>query len=273
MAEQKFYAVKVGRKPGVYKTWTECKEQVDGFNGAVYKKFTDEKEAIKFASVEKKKKWYGVRTGKVPGVYETWQECKDCVDGVPNAVYKSFPSEEEAWMFVDGIEEKPEEYFAHEGVTAYVDGSFDVETNTYAYGVAILNGDKEIHMSGKDNDPEMAKMRNVAGEILGSMAAMQYALDNGLSEITIVHDYIGISAWCGNGDVAWKANKEGTIAYKEFYKEVSKSVKIKFQKVKGHSNNFYNDVVDALAKMELDIEVKGAIKEHIEAVARKADKN
>lgn len=35
----KYYAVKRGRKPGVYETWKECEEQVKGFNNAIYKSF------------------------------------------------------------------------------------------------------------------------------------------------------------------------------------------------------------------------------------------
>ena len=35
----KYYAVKNGRKPGIYKTWDECKAMVDKFPGAVYKSF------------------------------------------------------------------------------------------------------------------------------------------------------------------------------------------------------------------------------------------
>jgi len=35
----KFYAVHRGVKPGIYATWDECKKQVDGFNGPIYKKF------------------------------------------------------------------------------------------------------------------------------------------------------------------------------------------------------------------------------------------
>ena len=30
----KFYAVKNGRVPGVYRTWDDAKKQVDGFSGA-----------------------------------------------------------------------------------------------------------------------------------------------------------------------------------------------------------------------------------------------
>jgi len=34
---KKFYAVRVGREPGVYDTWDECKEQTNGFKGAKFK--------------------------------------------------------------------------------------------------------------------------------------------------------------------------------------------------------------------------------------------
>ena len=35
----KLYAVHKGRKPGIYTTWEECKKQIDGFSGPIYKKF------------------------------------------------------------------------------------------------------------------------------------------------------------------------------------------------------------------------------------------
>ena len=93
-------------------------------------------------------------------------------------------------------------------------------------------------------------MRNVAGEIKGSEAAMQYALDHKISSIIIYHDYQGIASWC-NGD--WKANKPGTIAYRDFYQKAKEMVHIEFRKVKGHSNDKYNDMVDELAKEALGI--------------------
>lgn len=49
MAEKKhFYAVKNGRKTGIFKSWDECKRQVIGFKGAVYKGFVTEQEAIDY---------------------------------------------------------------------------------------------------------------------------------------------------------------------------------------------------------------------------------
>lgn len=45
---KKYYAVKKGRKSGIYSTWAECKKQVDGFSGAIYKSFTDYDAALRF---------------------------------------------------------------------------------------------------------------------------------------------------------------------------------------------------------------------------------
>lgn len=46
------------------------------------------------------KKVYAVKKGRVPGIYETWEEAKPLVDGFPGAVYKGFPSLEEATAFL-----------------------------------------------------------------------------------------------------------------------------------------------------------------------------
>lgn len=45
---KKVYAIKAGRKPGIYNTWDEAKAQVDGFKGAIYKGFTSVEEAKAF---------------------------------------------------------------------------------------------------------------------------------------------------------------------------------------------------------------------------------
>ncbi len=52
----KYYAVRKGRIPGVYKSWDECRSQVDGFSGAQYKSFSSEWEAQKYVAELPKKK-------------------------------------------------------------------------------------------------------------------------------------------------------------------------------------------------------------------------
>ena len=49
-----YYAVKEGRKIGIYNTWNECEEQVKGYSGAKYKKFFSYEEALLFINGEAK---------------------------------------------------------------------------------------------------------------------------------------------------------------------------------------------------------------------------
>ena len=48
MAKNKYYAVRKGRIPGIYRTWSECQKQVTGYPGAVFKGFVTEEEAQSF---------------------------------------------------------------------------------------------------------------------------------------------------------------------------------------------------------------------------------
>nr|WP_092067893.1 ribonuclease H family protein [Dendrosporobacter quercicolus]NSL46832.1 viroplasmin family protein [Dendrosporobacter quercicolus DSM 1736]SDL65577.1 ribonuclease HI [Dendrosporobacter quercicolus] len=47
-AMKKFYGVKVGRAKGIYQTWAECRAQVHGYPGALYKGFATEREALSY---------------------------------------------------------------------------------------------------------------------------------------------------------------------------------------------------------------------------------
>lgn len=44
----KFYAVKQGRKVGIFNTWAECKAQVDGYSGAQFKSFPTKEAALSY---------------------------------------------------------------------------------------------------------------------------------------------------------------------------------------------------------------------------------
>lgn len=49
-----YYAVKDGRKTGIYRTWSECEFQVKGYSGAMYKKFSSYEEALQFINGQEK---------------------------------------------------------------------------------------------------------------------------------------------------------------------------------------------------------------------------
>lgn len=106
----KYYAVRKGYNPGIYTTWKECLGQVTGFKGAIFKSFTSEADAKSFMegndptldpdSSVYVAKWYGVRSGKCPGVYSTWKAAQEQVVGVQKPKVKAFATREEAEAFV-----------------------------------------------------------------------------------------------------------------------------------------------------------------------------
>ena len=196
-----------------------------------------------------KKKFYAVKTGRKPGIYLSWDACKAQITGYSGAVYKGFETEDEARLFLSDsrIEKEP----SKDALVAYVDGSYNVATKEFSYGMVLLEAEKVIAKEcEKSNDASLAAMRNVAGEIKGAEAAMRYAKEHDRKELVIYHDYEGIAKWCLG---EWKANKEGTKAYKAFYDAISRQIQITFVKVKGHSGDTYNEMADQLAKQALGL--------------------
>ena len=55
MAKKNFYAVAVGKQPGIYKSWYEAEKQVSGFKGAIFRGFVGRKEAEAYMAEKKPK--------------------------------------------------------------------------------------------------------------------------------------------------------------------------------------------------------------------------
>ena len=75
----KFYAVKKGKKTGIFSTWDECKEQVTGFKGAIYKSFKTLSEAEAFLERNEEKI---ENIEEVDGVYAYIDGSFDRINGI-----------------------------------------------------------------------------------------------------------------------------------------------------------------------------------------------
>lgn len=199
--------------------------------------------------MEKAKKIYAVRQGRKVGLFYNWAECEQQIKGYSGAQYKSFTDLNEANKYLGQADSSLKDTeITKDEMVAYVDGSYNSDTGEYSAGVVLLYQSNKKTFSLKGNDPLLSKMQNVAGEIMGAKAAMNYALENNVASLAIHYDYAGIEKWC-TGE--WQTKMEGTKSYKDFYNAISKAVTVRFVKVKAHSGVRYNEEADKLAREAL----------------------
>lgn len=198
----------------------------------------------------KKQKIYAVKKGTQVGIFSTWEECQAATKGFSGAEYKSFETEDEAKAYINDEdivmlnEIKPRLQAGK--VVAFVDGSFDKTKGYYGSGIVIFTpDDRTIELSQKGNNANYVEQSNIVGEIIAAMAAIDWAWKNGFEHISLFYDLEGLEKWATG---AFKANNSLTQLYKKRIDEKAGLINIEFVKVKGHSNNRYNDRADTLAR-------------------------
>lgn len=211
------------------------------------------------------KKFYAVKKGKIPGIFRTWEECRASVDGYSGAEYKGFAHLEEAESYLGGAFPRlSDEGAANQDETAapgredipepgtllaYVDGSYDDSLKKYAFGCVFLLPDGRIYTEYGNGEKEQSlQHRNVTGEMLGAMYAVKTAMINGFSRIEIRYDYQGIEKWV-TGE--WRSKTELTQKYAQAMREWGKKITFCFTKVAAHTNVYYNELADKMAKTGL----------------------
>jgi len=127
--KNKFYTVWIGRNPGVYSNWEDCKEQVNGFEGALYKGFLTIEQAQKAFS-EDSDHYIGKTSGSLPVAKSLPSsialpiENSICVDG--------------AWNTQTNAMEYQGVYFPNREPVFHA-GPFDTGTNNIAEFLAIVH--------------------------------------------------------------------------------------------------------------------------------------
>ena len=130
---------------------------------------------------------------------------------------------------------------------AYTDGSYNPKTKKCGAGI-VYTDDKgvEIVMSiPLKVDEETAKMMNIVGEVQAALTAVETALADGMDEIVICYDYLGVQTWV-TGE--WKAKKDFTKDYKGKMLSYMNRIAIRFKKVAAHTGVKENEKADKAAK-------------------------
>ena len=203
-------------------------------------------------SKKKKSNYYAVKVGRNSGIYTSWDECKAQVEGISGCEYKGFQTKEEAVRYLNNISDKSLGIWSsNTAITIFVDGSYDNDTKIYGYGcVAIHENGEIVKFNGIGENQDFSKLRNVAGEILGTVQAVKYAMEYGFPSVEICYDYLGIEKWATK---EWKAKTFLTATYAMYMEEWQKYINISFRKIAAHTNVEYNEIADRLAKQAIKI--------------------
>ena len=235
MGKFKVYAVKKGRKTGVFKTWAECEAQTKGFPGPVFKGFMSEEEANAWLSSS--------TTGFPTKAKVKKEEVIDAQNFNPDTFFADDHLDTNALPPV-----MPEAY-------AFVDGSFNEfheEGARYGYGgIVHVNGVDEP-IKGHGSEVEFVVSRQIPGEVFGALAAIEKAIELGVKHLVVFYDYNGIGHWATSGK-RWKAESAIARKYVERYDELSSQIKVNFYHVKAHDEIEGNELADRMAKAEVGL--------------------
>lgn len=262
MAKKVAYVVFVGRKTGIFTSWDEVKAQVNGFPGQKQQGYTSMADA--------EAAWAAWTSGSGAGKTDVCSAGRvNSAAGTTGTVHKisagsktGAGSVEEALRTHElGENIDANLIFPHiDGPIAYTDGSYNSMLERYAYGTIIFPDPQDLtdqlQISGSGEVDEYKTANNVAGEVLGAVTAMEFALEQGWKKITIFHDYNGLAYWAKampGMTRRWQAKTPIAQYYQKRYDELSQMIDVDFFWVRGHSRDHYNDIVDALAKRELGI--------------------
>ena len=150
-----------------------------------------------------KKKYYVVWEGRSKGIFDSWNECKVQIDGFPNAVYKSFPSLEQAEQALQGesneyigkniAEQLPADILERIGTplqeSISVDGAWNTATGMVEYqGVHTGTGEKLFRVGPLEDGTN-----NIA-EFLAIVHALALCHKNG-TELPIYSDSRNAIGW------------------------------------------------------------------------------
>ena len=256
----KFYAVKKGRKPGVYRTWDEARKQVDGYSGAEFKSFSKITDATEYLDwdhetvqqvFQKDEDSLKEAIAKIQRESRKIKEKPSAAATSPqknralNKATKAHPSSFFATIYTDGGTRN----------TGNFKGGHVRATDKAAWAYLIEWQEEGQQKSAYDSNGEFGATNNKM-ELTALIEALKKLLELNFNHEPLLFvldsQYVlnpitkgWLKGWKKRG---WTKSSKGPIANLECWQELDQLLgefsQAKFEWTKGHANNRGNEFVD-----------------------------
>lgn len=150
----------------------------------------------------KKKKYYVVWNGRIPGIYDSWDACKKQIDHYPKAKYKSFATKQQAEAAFNQGYSASSKIHIEGPIIDHIENP-DIVTDSWCVDAACAGNPGKMEyrgvdlMTGKElfrKGPYLGGTNNI-GEYLAIVHALALLNKLGLREKTIYTDSITAMSW------------------------------------------------------------------------------
>lgn len=265
MAKGKFfYAVKKGFKPGVYTSWDECKNQVDKFPSASFKKFSSEKDAWAFIR--------GVELLAPPKRNEVAQKVEQAVISLPKRgpePLEYIPIGKKRCHSDEKAESHPKRVKQSESSSSESTDGFTYMGDAvvvYTDGCCSANGKRRaragIGVYWGDNHPLnvaerlQGRQTNQRAEIQAACKALEQAKQHSIKKLVLYTDskftINGVTSWVKNWKLNnWRLKSGGPVINKEDFVKLDRlnaELEVVWMHIPGHAGYRGNEEADRLSR-------------------------
>ncbi len=198
------------------------------------------------------KKYYAIKRGRNTGIFTDLNYVQLQVYKYKNAKFKGFKFKEDALKFLLNSSHRNEINISDDffDAVAYTDGSYNKQYNIFTFGAVILHNKQKIEFFEKFNNHKWLKLQNTAGEIMGVVKVIDFCLKNKIKSILIYYDYKNLELWLNKNA---KIKKHEIFLYREYVEYAKENLLMKFEWVKSHNNDKYNELADCLANKAYEL--------------------